>query len=270
MDPLTPARAALRLVRSMNTVLYPRAGLPPSRTHPSWPFRRHTPGRPTSSLSHATPQRDVLTVTRVGLRLQSAGSSGRPGRIAFVPYGLVHHLRLLPTPSRDGAVTVWFSGRRAYAWGGLAPPWMGALGGAPTGRGRGTRGMRPRKQAPLDPEELVFSVSSHACRPASRPTRRTAPPPLGVLSVNRLPCSAPLAFERLHTRQRRYQRGTLSMCAGMPQFRPAGLSVDHMDRVNLRVQFSRLTRVDIRRAVPYGTPAPREGAAYINSREFHV
>jgi hypothetical protein len=94
--------------RSMNTVLT-RAGLPASCATPLSPFRLHPPSvsrRPFRTL----PLRDdsLLRCHRLRFRRSHAGSSITSGRIEFVPYGLVTHLRLLPTSSRDDAVTVGY------------------------------------------------------------------------------------------------------------------------------------------------------------------
>src|SRR5688572_5303534 len=108
-DALTPVRAALRLHGSMNTDRpFPNRSPSVTAPIPRGPFRRHSPRVSAPPLLHATPQRSACSVVRVGLRLYPAGSSATRGRIAFVSYGLVHHLRLLPTPPRSGAVTLGF------------------------------------------------------------------------------------------------------------------------------------------------------------------
>ena len=73
-----------------------RAGLPTSRTPPSCPFRLHSPGVPSSSLSHATPQRDEPLRCRAGLHLSYADSPSAPGRIEFVSLRTGHSPPIAP------------------------------------------------------------------------------------------------------------------------------------------------------------------------------
>jgi hypothetical protein len=97
----------------MNTVSF---GEQVSLIHASGPLIIPSPttlGLP-PSLSHPTPQR-VGLLTRV-----SPGFTFTPqarqlsGRIAFVSYGLIVHLLLLPTPPRGDAVAVGYRPERAY------------------------------------------------------------------------------------------------------------------------------------------------------------
>lgn len=46
-------------------------------------------------------------------------------------YGLVSHLRLLPTSPRGDAVTIGLQAGERMPWGGLPPPWLCTLTGAP-------------------------------------------------------------------------------------------------------------------------------------------
>src|SRR5688572_14616693 len=91
----------------MNTGLYPRTGLPPLRTHPLWPFRRQPPCGPASSLCYATPQRDACTgIASVRLRRHRAGSSNHLIESRSSPTDWFTPVWLLPTSSRDDAVTI--------------------------------------------------------------------------------------------------------------------------------------------------------------------
>src|SRR5207247_1762757 len=86
MDPLPPARAALRLFPEHEHRPSPhRTGLPPSRPHPLWPFRRQSPDGPAPSLLRATLQRGARTESPLSdFAFYPAGSSDASGRIAFV------------------------------------------------------------------------------------------------------------------------------------------------------------------------------------------
>jgi hypothetical protein len=105
---LTPAQAALWLLGAGTPSFTPRRS--PSVTHTSLAA---IPS-PTTVRLHVVAfarypsARRMPGLARVRLRLCRAGSSSAPGRIAFVSYGLVHHLRLLPTSPCDDAVTVDF------------------------------------------------------------------------------------------------------------------------------------------------------------------
>jgi len=85
-DPLPPVRAALRLFPEHEHRPSPhRTGLPPSRPHPLWPFRRQSPDGPASSLLRATLQRGARTESPLSdFAFYPAGSSDASGRIAFV------------------------------------------------------------------------------------------------------------------------------------------------------------------------------------------
>lgn len=89
---LTPAQVSLRPV--------PRRCHHSVSTHPTCPvaaFPRYPSALDGSRLAG-----------RLRFRLSRAGSSLTSGRIEFVSYGLVAHLRLLPTPPRSDAVTIGF------------------------------------------------------------------------------------------------------------------------------------------------------------------
>ncbi len=85
-DPLPPVRAALRLFPEHEHRPSPhRTGLPPSRPHPLWPFRRQSPDGPAPSLLRATLQRGARTESPLSdFAFYPAGSSDASGRIAFV------------------------------------------------------------------------------------------------------------------------------------------------------------------------------------------
>ena len=109
MDPLTPARAALRLLRSMNAGLHSRAGLPRSRTHPLWTVPSPHTSRPhavafarypSARRAHGCPVSDFTT--------DQQARRGHQAESRSLSYGPVHPHRLLPTPSRGGAVTAGF------------------------------------------------------------------------------------------------------------------------------------------------------------------
>jgi hypothetical protein len=79
MSALTPARPALRAVRPC-TPLQCRAGLPPSRTAPSWPFRLQPPHIPPMPLYHvltASPRTGTPFLSGPAVFILSASGSFR-------------------------------------------------------------------------------------------------------------------------------------------------------------------------------------------------
>jgi len=139
MGALTPARAALRLSWSMNTVLTPHRSPCVLRyaimTIPSPPT-----GRTPTSLSHATLQRP--SVSRVS-RAEISPCASR--LIAHArPYRVRHptdwSFPFNCSPPRLAATQLSLgTGRRAYAWRGLPPLCRGAIAGALRRRPRSGR-----------------------------------------------------------------------------------------------------------------------------------
>jgi hypothetical protein len=100
-----------------------------------------TTQRPPSPLSHATPQLDGSPLAGARLRQWLAGSPGPSGRIKFVNLrtGLSPPVALHLASRRRSYLQ--FPGRRAYAWGGLTPPYVCA-------RGRTSHGFQPVVRRP--------------------------------------------------------------------------------------------------------------------------
>ena len=150
----------------MNTV-WPHIGLPSSRTHPSCPFRRHPPDVPTSSLSHATPQRDARTGSPV-----SDFVSPPQTRQGIRPYRVRHPTDwALPadcSPPRLAATQLPLgTGRRAFAWEGFPPSCVCALEGARWGRA--SRGMDRVRQRNTSHQISGTCISRASRDPCSRP-----------------------------------------------------------------------------------------------------
>ncbi len=151
------------------------SGLPNIPSPATWP--------PLSSLSHTTPQRDRLS----GLRHFPAGSPVGPAESGSLSYGLLVHLQLLSTPSREDAVTFGYRpecvylkrtstslAKHAYRRTGPPAARRGHGCGAPRRRARRAHAGVPDEHHPAQAEV----VAAEACRP--RPGRpRPARGPAG-------------------------------------------------------------------------------------------
>jgi len=110
MDALTPERPALRRPRpAQRRRLYTHehrpvchSGLPASRVWPSGHSVSNHLTAPAVAFAHNPSARQA----RSGLRLARAGSPVGPAESSSSSYGLPVHLQLLPTSSRENAVTV--------------------------------------------------------------------------------------------------------------------------------------------------------------------